>query len=259
VRLAARSTDSILFLRCLQENPVVASAESLVSAITPWVRVFVIDASHPSGAHIDPLLSALARLPAIGILRGCAPRHVEAVVSSAANAGFTAIEVTFDSPDTLESLRRLVARFADLAVGAGTVRTPLEVEQAADVGATFIVSPIVDEHVISEAIARGVTMVPGAATPTEVSRALAAGADAVKLFPAAQLGGPAYVRAIRAPLGNPRLVPTGGVTKTNARAFLDAGAFALGVGGSVFPRDALSDGDSERVGSLALAFTGSLR
>jgi 2-dehydro-3-deoxyphosphogluconate aldolase/(4S)-4-hydroxy-2-oxoglutarate aldolase len=223
------------------------------------VRVFVIDASHASDAEIDPLLSALARFPAIGILRGCPPRHIEAVASAAASAGFTAIEVTFDSPDALESLRRLVARFPDLAVGAGTVRTPLEVEQAADVGATFIVSPIVDEHVISEASTQGLTVVPGAATPTEVSQALAAGADTVKLFPAVQLGGPAYVRAIRGPLGSPRLVPTGGVTKTNARPFLDAGAFALGVGGSVFPRDALSDGDTERVGALALAFTGSLR
>jgi 2-dehydro-3-deoxyphosphogluconate aldolase/(4S)-4-hydroxy-2-oxoglutarate aldolase len=208
---------------------------------------------------IDPLFSAIVRFPAIGILRGCTPGHIEAVALAAANAGFAAIEVTLDSPGALESLGFLVTRFPDLTVGAGTVRTPLEVEQVVEAGATFVISPFVDEQVISEASTRRVTIVPGAATPTEVWRAMAAGADAVKIFPAVLLGGPDYLRAIRAPLGGSRLVPTGGVTKANARGFLDAGAFALGVGGSVFPRDALANGDAAKVGLLALAFAESLR
>ena len=178
---------------------------------------------------------------------------------TAADAGFTAIEVTLDSPGALQSLERLVARFPDLAVGAGTVRTPIAVGQAADAGAAFIVSPVVNDEVISEALARRVAIVPGAATPSEVWQALLAGADTVKLFPAVPLGGPAYLRAIQGPLGTPRLVPTGGVSKANARAFLDAGAVALGVGGSVFPRDAMVNGDVERVASLASAFIEAVR
>lgn len=204
------------------------------------------------------LFEAVERLPAVGILRGCPAKHIEVVTEVAAAAGFAAFEVTLDSPDPFLSIGRLRARFPELVVGAGTVRTVEEAHEAAESGAAFLVSPLLDEAVIAAAAARQLPILPGAATPTEVWRAVQAGAPAVKVFPAVQLGGPGYLRAIRGPLGHPRLVPTGGISTSNARSFLEAGAWALGVGGAVFPREALTVGDAERVGSMASAFVASI-
>ena len=199
------------------------------------------------------LLAALRPVPSIGILRGCPPQHAEEAATAAIEGGFTVLEVTLDSPEPYVSIGRIARLSGDVHVGAGTVRTVEDVGAAVASGAAFIVSPIVDEMVIAAARRLDVPIVPGAATPTEVWRALQAGATAVKVFPAVQLGGPGYIRAIRGPLGYPPLVPTGGVTLANARAFLEAGAYALGVGGSVFSIDALRAGDAGRVRSAATA------
>ncbi len=197
------------------------------------------------------LLEALRRVPAIGILRGCPLRHAEAIAAAAVGAGFAVIEVTLDSPDPYRSIERIASASPDVLVGAGTVRSVADVGAAVESGAAFLVCPLVDAVVIAEAMSRDVPILPGAATPTEISRALQAGATAVKVFPAAQLGGPDYIHAISGPLGYPLMVPTGGVTADNARPFLAAGAFAVGVGGSVFPRDALEAGDTDLVRSAA--------
>ncbi len=200
------------------------------------------------------LLEALRRVPAIAILRGCPSRHIAMVANAAMEGGFTALEVTLDSPEPYRSIERIAGTAADVLVGAGTVRTIADVEKAVDSGAAFLVSPLVDPAVIAEAVRRNVPILPGAATPTEIAHAVRAGAAAVKVFPAIHLGGPAYIRAISGPLGHPRLVPTGGVTAENASLFLAAGAFAVGVGGSVFSRDALEAGDVVRVRSSASSF-----
>ena len=206
----------------------------------------------------ESLFRSLAEVRVIGILRGCPPEHVVFVAGAATDAGLAVLEVTLDSPGALQSIELLGKTFPGLVIGAGTVRTVEEVAEAVRAGASFIVSPVVDEQVISACDQYSIPVLPGAATPTEVSRALRAGAGAVKLFPAAQLGGPGYVAAIRGPLGNPRLVPTGGVSIENGRAFLDAGAAALGVGGSVFAPDALARGDAGEVRSRATAFVRSI-
>lgn len=204
------------------------------------------------------LLAALRRVPAIGILRGCPPQHVEEAATAAIEGGFRVLEVTLDSPEPHVSIGRLATLSSDVLVGAGTVRTVEDVGTAVASGAVFLVSPFVDEMVVAEARRLGVPIVPGAATPTEVWRALQAGATGVKVFPAVQLGGPDYLRAIRGPLGDPHLVPTGGVSLGNAKAFLEAGAYAVGVGGSVFPIDALMAGDAGRVRSAAIALIGEI-
>lgn len=204
------------------------------------------------------LFRALTEVRAIGILRGCSPQHVMAITDAAVDAGFRALEVTLDSPDAIRSIELLTDAYPELVIGAGTVLTTGQVAQVRDAGASFLVSPVVDEEVIAASLVGGLVALPGAATPTEVSRALQLGVGAVKLFPALQLGGPAYVAAIRGPLGNPHLVPTGGISVENGRAFLDAGAEALGVGGSVFPRQALAEGDAREVGSRAAAFVRSI-
>jgi Entner-Doudoroff aldolase len=180
------------------------------------------------------------------------------MADAAVEAGFAVLEVTLDSPEPYRSIARIAGASDGVLVGAGTVRTVADVEAAVDSGAAFLVSPLTDTAVIAAAISRGVPILPGAATPTEISQALQAGADAIKVFPALHLGGPGYIRAISGPLGHPLLVPTGGVTVENAGPFLAAGAFALGVGGAVFSRDALEAGDTDRVRSAASSFIESI-
>lgn len=179
----------------------------------------------------------------IGILRGCPLQYVDDMATAAEVAGLTALEVTLDSMRPFDAIRTLTENHPKMSVGAGTVRSVLEVQQAVEAGARFIVSPHLDPELVVAASRTGVVSVPGAATPTEVWRAANSGAGLVKLFPARELGGPEFVRAIRGPLGKPALVPTGGVDASNATAFLAAGATALGVGGAVFPRTALEAGD----------------
>lgn len=205
------------------------------------------------------LLRALDHLPVIGIIRGCSLEHVAAVGSAAAESGIGVMEITLDSPNPIESIRALAEACPGVVVGAGTVRTVSDVHLAVEAGASFIVTPILSLPVVEAAVSLGIPIVPGAASPTEIWAAVAAGATAVKVFPARELGGPAYLAAIREPLGTPALIPTGGVGPGDARAYLEAGAIAVGIGGSVFPASALAAGDAATVGSLAADLVRMLR
>lgn len=206
----------------------------------------------------DQLFAALDRMPVVGILRGCPTEHVVAVGEAAATAGVSVLEVTLDSPTPAESIAHLVHALPDVVVGAGTVRSTTDVHIAAQAGATFIVMPFLSLDVVDAAKQAKLPCLPGAATPSEIWAALDGGAAAVKVFPARELGGPAYLSAIAAPLGRPPLVPTGGVHAGNAADFLAAGARAVGVGGSVFPWAVMAEGDAGQVGSLAAELIRSL-
>lgn len=166
------------------------------------------------------------------------------MAAAVADAGIVWIEVTLDSDRALEQIATMCAAEPRLVVGAGSVLTADDVKEVAAAGARFVVAPNTDLEVIDSALERGLAAFPGAATPTEIRRAVTAGATAVKVFPASALGGPSYVSAVISPLGDPDLVPTGGVTSADAAAYLAAGAIAVGAGGSLFParpeREALS-------------------
>lgn len=167
--------------------------------------------------------------PVFAILRRQEPSTAIAIAHAITQAGIPALELTIDSPGVLELVRELRAQLPDAAIGVGTVLDPREVEAAAAAGAQFVVSPNVDPDVIAACVAAGLPALPGAATPTEALQAWRAGAAMVKLFPAAT-GGPAALRAIREPLPMIPLVAVGGVDGSNARAYLDAGASAVGIG-----------------------------
>lgn len=155
----------------------------------------------------------------VAVLRHAAPEP-------ALEAGLRVLEVTLDTAGALETIARLRAR-GDVTVLAGTVRTAAEVDEAVEAGAEACVGPGFDPEVVARCGERGVPAIPGALTPTEVERAWRSGAALVKLFPGS-LGGPQYVRALLAPLAGIPLLVTGGITAANARAFLDAGAVAVG-------------------------------
>lgn len=144
------------------------------------------------------------------------------------------MELTMDSPRVLRNIEILASRLAPaVAVGAGTVRTSTEATSAAAAGASFVVSPDCDPDVIGTASHYGMASLPGCFTPTEMKRAVAAGADGIKLFPASCVG-PGFVRAVKVPSPELRLVPTGGVTLSNAAEWLMAGAWAIAVGSELF-------------------------
>lgn len=177
-------------------------------------------------------MSAVDRIRAerlVGILRRV--EHVDARVEALAAAGVGVVEITLDDPGALAAIERARAR-GDVAVLAGTVRTAAQVDAAVAAGAEAVVGPAFSGEVVERAAELGVPAIPGALTPTEVELAWSAGAALVKLFPGA-LGGPRYVRDLLAPLGDVPLLVTGGVDAGNARAFLDAGAVAVGVGSAL--------------------------
>ena len=171
----------------------------------------------------------------IAILRGVTPSEVLAVARALRAGGIGIIEVPLNSPQPLDSIALLVREFGHEAlVGAGTVLTPAEVDAVADAGARLVLSPNFDAAVVQQTRARGLLSMPGVATPSEGFAALAAGADALKLFPGEMLG-PPVLKAWRAvfPRGTP-FVSVGGVSETNLAAFKAAGANAAGIGSALF-------------------------
>jgi Entner-Doudoroff aldolase len=198
----------------------------------------------------------IARIEAgrvIAILRGDFGGLIEAIAAALIEAGVTAIEVPLNSPDALKSVARLAALHGShTAIGAGTVLSAGDVRSAAEAGAQFIVSPNRNCRVIEATRARGLVSLPGCFTPSEIIEALEAGADAIKLFPANCLG-PAFVKGVRAPLTDGRLVPTGGVTPEAAREYLAAGAWAVGVGSELIGKNVTANGIAQ-VRERAAAF-----
>jgi 2-dehydro-3-deoxyphosphogluconate aldolase/(4S)-4-hydroxy-2-oxoglutarate aldolase len=184
----------------------------------------------PSDAAAS-FLERLAAVPIVAILRAAdAERFVEAA-RVLYEAGIRAIEVTLTSKGALEAFGRLREELpGDALLGVGTVRSVAAAEEAVAAGATYLVAPDFRPEVVAWGRARGMPVVPGALTPSEVAAAWAAGATAVKVFPVSAVGGPAYVKAIRAPLPEVPLVPTGGVGLDDVGAYLEAGAAAVGIG-----------------------------
>jgi 2-dehydro-3-deoxyphosphogluconate aldolase/(4S)-4-hydroxy-2-oxoglutarate aldolase len=166
----------------------------------------------------------------MAILRSADATGLPAVARALADGGITCLEVTLTTSGALDALAALREELGpEVAVGAGTVVTSGEARDALAAGAEFLVAPVVDTDVIRDAADRGIPCYPGAWTPTEVSTAWRAGAAAVKLFPAST-GGPAHVRQLRAPLPHVPLIAVGGVGIDQARDYLDAGCYALGIG-----------------------------
>jgi 2-dehydro-3-deoxyphosphogalactonate aldolase len=171
----------------------------------------------------------------VAILRGLRPEEAPAVGDALYQAGFRVIEVPLNSPQPLDSIGLLRQRLpADCLIGAGTVLTAEQVQQVKDAGGQVIVMPHSDPKVLRAARAAGMFLSPGVATPTEAFAALSEGADVLKLFPAEQMS-PAVVKAWLAVLpAGTVLLPVGGITPDNMKAFLDAGVKGFGLGSGLF-------------------------
>ncbi len=195
----------------------------------------------------------------VAVVRAPSGEALVKVVEALAEGGVTAAEITFTVPDALDVIRDARKALGDAAVlGAGTVLDPETARAAILAGAEYLVCPTFDPDVVRLARRYDKAVMPGAYTPTEILTAWEAGADVVKVFPA-DVGGPRYFKAIRGPLPQIRLMPTGGVDLDTAADFLKAGACCLGVGGSLVEPKAVAAGDFARIRDLASRYVAIVR
>jgi 2-dehydro-3-deoxyphosphogluconate aldolase/(4S)-4-hydroxy-2-oxoglutarate aldolase len=178
----------------------------------------------------------------IPVVRVSSAREAMDVADAIKEGGVSFIEITMSVQGAIDVIKELTQKYKDeIIMGAGTVLDTETGRAALLAGAQFIVSPTLNLDLIQLAHRYSAVVIPGATTPTEILTAWNAGADMVKVFPAGQLGGPEYLKALRGPLPQILLVPTGGVNLQNAGAFIKAGATALGVGGELVDKKALKE------------------
>ena len=179
-----------------------------------------------------PFLEQLKEAGVVAVIRAKSADAAVEMSQALVRGGVTGVEVTFSTPNAADASARVRRELPNALVGAGTVLELAELEAACDAGASFLVSPHFDPTLLEKALARSVPYLPGALTPTEIVRAWKAGASCVKLFPGSAVG-PGYVKAIRGPLPDVPLMPTGGVDEKNLVEWLKAGVVAVGMGGAL--------------------------
>jgi 2-dehydro-3-deoxyphosphogluconate aldolase / (4S)-4-hydroxy-2-oxoglutarate aldolase len=207
----------------------------------------------------DETLKRILDVGIVAVVRSESSATLAKVVQALAAGGVTAAEITFTVPDALDVIRQVRREAgADLVLGAGTVLDSETARAAILAGAEYIVAPVVNHDVIRLCHRYDKVVIPGAFTPTEVLSAWEAGADIVKVFPA-DIGGPAYLKALKGPLPQVRLMPTGGVNLVTIQEFFKAGAFCVGVGGSLVEPKAIAAGDFDKIRTQAAQFSQAAR
>ena len=197
----------------------------------------------------------IVEIGVVPVVRASSAREARMAADAVREGGIPIAEITMTVPGAVEVIRELTKSSpGDVLVGAGTVLNVEAAKQCLDAGAEFLVSPGLNLQVIQLAAREGKLMIAGALTPTEVIMAWEAGSDFVKIFPCGQVGGAKYIKALKGPLPQVPLVPTGGVNLNTAAEFVEAGAAALGVGGELVPADALKSRKPEIIVENARKF-----
>ena len=190
------------------------------------------------------------KIPVIPVVRTSSRETAATAVSLLRSEGFDTFEITLTTPEALSLITEL-SEDKELTVGAGTVLTEQQAEGVISAGAQFVVSPVLTPGLSSICGQAGVAWYPGAATPTEIQAAHLAGAAGVKIFPAAQLGGPGFLKAVRAVFPHIALMPTGGIGPDDIESYLGAGAFAVGLGGKLVDEHSIRSGHHDAIRSVA--------
>jgi 2-dehydro-3-deoxyphosphogluconate aldolase/(4S)-4-hydroxy-2-oxoglutarate aldolase len=196
----------------------------------------------------------IERVGIVPVVRASSSGEACFAAEAICKGGIPIVEITMTVPNALAVISELVKTMPGVLVGAGTVLNKTMARKCADAGAQFLVTPGFDKSTVVEARRLGLLIMAGALTPTEVMAAWNSGADFVKVFPCGSVGGATYLRALKGPLPNVPLVPTGGVTLETAAGYIEAGAAAVGVGGELISRDALNDRKAQIIASLAEKF-----
>lgn len=198
-----------------------------------------------SAASKQEVLARIREVGIVPVIRAESPDEAAAAIEAIRAGGIPVLEITLTVPRAIRLIEDVAQRFgADALVGAGTVLDAETARACILAGARFVVSPALDLDTIACCRRYGVPVFPGALTPTEVVRAWQAGADMVKVFPCGNVGGASYIKALKAPLPQVELIPTGGVNLQTAADFIKAGASALGVGADLVDLKALRAGNA---------------
>lgn len=210
------------------------------------------------------ILEQIKKERIVAILRGVSIDRIAKTARALAEGGIRCMEIAINQTDgntireTMNSIRLLKETFGEtILLGAGTVLTADQVDEATRAGAGYIISPNFSEAVVRRTKEIGSVSIPGAFTPSEAEEAYRAGADIVKMFPAGLLG-PEYIKAVRGPLSYIPLMAVGGVNTQNIPQFLKAGACSVGVGGSLVPSDAVNSGNFEKLTKTAEEYVNSI-
>jgi 2-dehydro-3-deoxyphosphogluconate aldolase/(4S)-4-hydroxy-2-oxoglutarate aldolase len=203
-----------------------------------------------------------ARIKEVGIfpaVRVSSAELAHFAATSVYEAGIPVVEITLTVPGAVDVIAQLTNQYPDLIVGGGTVLDAEMAKRCLDAGARFLTSPGLVPEVVEFALQKGVVMIPGALTPSEVIAAWKAGVDFVKIFPCALVGGAKYIRALKIPLPQVPLIASGGVNQLTACDFILAGASAIGIGAELMPREALQTRKKEWIHELARRFSAIVR
>jgi 2-dehydro-3-deoxyphosphogluconate aldolase/(4S)-4-hydroxy-2-oxoglutarate aldolase len=203
-----------------------------------------------------------ARIEEVGIMPSVRVSGAELALFAAETvyeAGIPVVEITMTVPNAVEVIAELTLNYPSLIVGAGTVLDIETAQRCVDAGARFITSPGLVPDVLEFTLKNGAVAIPGAMTPSEVIAGWRAGADFVKIFPCAQVGGDQYIRALKIPLPQIPLIASGGVNQLTAANFIFAGASSLGIGSELMPRKALLTRQEQWIHELARRFIEAVR
>ena len=205
------------------------------------------------------VLAALRDGGIVPVIRADSADTALRIVDALVAGGIRTLEITMTVPDAIGAIKAVSDRFgSSVLLGAGTVTSRALAEGSLDAGAEFLVTPCVVPDVIAVAKERDVAVLPGAMTPTEVFTAWSAGGDIVKIFPASNVGGASYLKALKGPFPQIPLCPTGGVNLQTIGEFVKAGASAVGVGGELVSKAAIDAGDYGKITELAKQYVSAL-
>src|SRR5579859_497599 len=207
----------------------------------------------------DEVRARIEKIGIVPVIRASSAEEARFAADCVATGGVPIVEITMTVPGAVDVIRELVHAMPHVLVGAGTVLNEAAARQCADAGAQFLVTPGFNASAVAAARERDLLIMVGALTPSEIMAASASGADFVKVFPCASMGGPKYLQALRGPFPQIPFVPTGGVNLETAADYIRAGASALGVCGEMIAKDALKARDAGALTKLAGLFVDLVR
>lgn len=202
----------------------------------------------------DKILQTIHKLGLLAVIRGPSPELTVKMVKALVDGGVTGIEITFTTPDALNVVKTLDKEFGSkITLGMGTLTSPEQAQAAKDAGAVFLVSPHTEDNLANAMTATGLPAMMGAFTSSEVMKAWSLGSDVVKIFPGS-LGGPDLMKAFKGPFPDIPMMPTGGVNEDNLGEWFKAGAFAVGAGSNLCPKDLALTGEFSKITEIAKRF-----
>lgn len=204
-------------------------------------------------------LDRIQEVGVLAVLRGPSRELTLKMVDALIKGGVIGIEITFTTPNAAEVVKSLNDTFGgQIVLGMGTLTKPEQVEEALGAGATFLVSPHTSPTLGAEMAKSGAPVMMGALTPSEVVQAVELGSDVVKIFPGS-LGGPSYMKALKGPFPGIPMMPTGGVSESNLVDWFKAGAFAVGAGSNLCPKELAAAGEFDKITDIAKNFMAAIR